>query len=473
VAFRVIRPDELEWVEREPEPGGVPAPRLGVERRPWFEHTRGSMWRYPPGAKGRRHLDTIQEETFVVLSGTLTMYLEIHRSASTSRPGDSCTWSPGTYCSQRTMATKRFSCTRTAHRRKPVAPSSSTRRSEPLREFQLRVRAAHPDLAAAVAFYELLELPVIASFEDHVGYSGVVFGLPDSSGQLELVSPKTTCPRRRPKTSSSSLSRVAPSGSKRSGSPALGRLRARRGSNPYWQRSGAVRFLDPDGYSLVLSRPRSGDPVSQSRQRPEGSMAEVLALPPRAGADARRQGLRRRASGCRAHRSYAGLSTTGRPLTRLTTELRTRGSSVRHASGQRRRRGRRLARGARLRRFSLGGCRRRSWPRRGRVPAARCVSRGAAALRVRRLLARGRAAPDPLHGGRSVGRGDLPAAREIADTVDGAELFLYRATATCSPTTAWPTTTRAPRRCSNSACSICSPGSGSPRQELSQPLCMS
>ena len=32
-----------------------------------FDHTRGSMWRYPAGAKGRRHKDTIQEETFVVL----------------------------------------------------------------------------------------------------------------------------------------------------------------------------------------------------------------------------------------------------------------------------------------------------------------------------------------------------------------------------------------------------------------------
>jgi len=40
-----------------------------------FEHTRGSIWRYPPGSQGRRHRDTIQEETFVVLDGTLTMYL--------------------------------------------------------------------------------------------------------------------------------------------------------------------------------------------------------------------------------------------------------------------------------------------------------------------------------------------------------------------------------------------------------------
>jgi len=75
VGFRVIRPEELEWVEREPEPGGVARYVAGLSDVLGFEHTRGSIWRYPPGAKGRRHLDTIQEETFVVLSGKLTMYL--------------------------------------------------------------------------------------------------------------------------------------------------------------------------------------------------------------------------------------------------------------------------------------------------------------------------------------------------------------------------------------------------------------
>jgi quercetin dioxygenase-like cupin family protein len=75
VGFRVVRPDDLEWVEREPEPGGVPRYVSGLSDVLGFEHTRGSFWRYPPGAKGRRHLDTIQEETFVVLAGTLTMYL--------------------------------------------------------------------------------------------------------------------------------------------------------------------------------------------------------------------------------------------------------------------------------------------------------------------------------------------------------------------------------------------------------------
>jgi len=75
VGFRVIRPDELEWIEREPEAGGVPRHVARLSDVLGFAHTRGSMWRYPPGAKGRRHRDTIQEETFVVLSGMLTMYL--------------------------------------------------------------------------------------------------------------------------------------------------------------------------------------------------------------------------------------------------------------------------------------------------------------------------------------------------------------------------------------------------------------
>jgi quercetin dioxygenase-like cupin family protein len=41
-----------------------------------FAHLRGNVWRYEPGAKGRRHRHPIQEETFVVLAGTLLMYLD-------------------------------------------------------------------------------------------------------------------------------------------------------------------------------------------------------------------------------------------------------------------------------------------------------------------------------------------------------------------------------------------------------------
>jgi quercetin dioxygenase-like cupin family protein len=40
-----------------------------------FAHTRANVWRYEPGAKGRRHRHKQQEETFVVLSGPLSMYV--------------------------------------------------------------------------------------------------------------------------------------------------------------------------------------------------------------------------------------------------------------------------------------------------------------------------------------------------------------------------------------------------------------
>ena len=75
MAFDVVRPDQLDWLEREPEGDGPPRYVARLSDDVGWAHTRGSMWRYPSGAKGRRHRDTIQEETFVVLDGTLTMYL--------------------------------------------------------------------------------------------------------------------------------------------------------------------------------------------------------------------------------------------------------------------------------------------------------------------------------------------------------------------------------------------------------------
>jgi mannose-6-phosphate isomerase-like protein (cupin superfamily) len=75
MTYRVVRPEELEWVEREPEAGGASRYVSRLSDVLGLAHTRGSMWRYTRGAQGRRHRDTIQEETFVVLSGTLTMYL--------------------------------------------------------------------------------------------------------------------------------------------------------------------------------------------------------------------------------------------------------------------------------------------------------------------------------------------------------------------------------------------------------------
>jgi mannose-6-phosphate isomerase-like protein (cupin superfamily) len=75
MAFRVIRPDGLEWTTRDHEPDEAPRHVAGLSDLAGFAHTRANLWRYESGAKGRRHKDMLQEETFVVVRGTLSMYL--------------------------------------------------------------------------------------------------------------------------------------------------------------------------------------------------------------------------------------------------------------------------------------------------------------------------------------------------------------------------------------------------------------
>jgi quercetin dioxygenase-like cupin family protein len=75
VAFSVVLPDSFEWITR-PHGPGEPARHVAELSEPaGLGHERANVWRYEPGAKGRRHRHATQEETFVVLGGTLTMYL--------------------------------------------------------------------------------------------------------------------------------------------------------------------------------------------------------------------------------------------------------------------------------------------------------------------------------------------------------------------------------------------------------------
>jgi quercetin dioxygenase-like cupin family protein len=75
MAFRVIQPRDLQWMTR-PHEAGEPARHVAeLSELAGFEHNRGNIWRYEPEAKGRRHRHPMQAETFVVLAGTLTMYL--------------------------------------------------------------------------------------------------------------------------------------------------------------------------------------------------------------------------------------------------------------------------------------------------------------------------------------------------------------------------------------------------------------
>lgn len=75
MAFRAMSPDQFDWITR-PHGDGEPARHVAeLSERMGFAHTRANVWRYEPGARGRRHRHPEQEETFVVLAGMLTMYL--------------------------------------------------------------------------------------------------------------------------------------------------------------------------------------------------------------------------------------------------------------------------------------------------------------------------------------------------------------------------------------------------------------
>jgi quercetin dioxygenase-like cupin family protein len=75
MGFEVVNSGDLAWQTRPAEPGEPRRHTAELSERAGFEHTRANLWRYEPGAKGRRHREPVQSETFVVLSGTLTMYL--------------------------------------------------------------------------------------------------------------------------------------------------------------------------------------------------------------------------------------------------------------------------------------------------------------------------------------------------------------------------------------------------------------
>jgi quercetin dioxygenase-like cupin family protein len=73
--YTVITPDEQPWITR-PHADGEPARHVAeLSEVAGMEHARANVWRYEPGAAGRRHRHPLQDETFVVLAGTLSMDL--------------------------------------------------------------------------------------------------------------------------------------------------------------------------------------------------------------------------------------------------------------------------------------------------------------------------------------------------------------------------------------------------------------
>jgi mannose-6-phosphate isomerase-like protein (cupin superfamily) len=70
MGFTIFHADDLEW-----RPRREGDPRLAAELSGAMTQSRANLFRYPPGAVGRRHIDPVQEEVFVVLAGTLTIHM--------------------------------------------------------------------------------------------------------------------------------------------------------------------------------------------------------------------------------------------------------------------------------------------------------------------------------------------------------------------------------------------------------------
>jgi mannose-6-phosphate isomerase-like protein (cupin superfamily) len=70
MGYTVFHAAELDW-----QPRREGDPRLAAGLSEAMTQSRANLFRYPPGAVGRRHIDPIQEEVFVVLDGTLTIHM--------------------------------------------------------------------------------------------------------------------------------------------------------------------------------------------------------------------------------------------------------------------------------------------------------------------------------------------------------------------------------------------------------------
>ena len=91
MAFSIFRAGALEW-----EPRGDDSGREVARLSDVMTQSRANVWRYPSGARGRRHADKVQEEVFVVLDGTLTIDLGEPPERHVLEKGSAVVVQPGT-----------------------------------------------------------------------------------------------------------------------------------------------------------------------------------------------------------------------------------------------------------------------------------------------------------------------------------------------------------------------------------------
>jgi len=92
MGYTVLRLDELEW--SKPSAGDQSRGIVRLSDR--LDHMRANVWRLPTRARGRRHAERVQEEIFVVLSGTATLALGDPAQTVDVRRGSFVIVEPGT-----------------------------------------------------------------------------------------------------------------------------------------------------------------------------------------------------------------------------------------------------------------------------------------------------------------------------------------------------------------------------------------
>jgi len=91
MSFTVFSPDTNDWQERDDGSG-----RRVARFSDSMTQARANLWRYPAGARGKRHGDHVQEETFVIVAGSPSMYLGDPPERVDLSPGSVVVVQPGT-----------------------------------------------------------------------------------------------------------------------------------------------------------------------------------------------------------------------------------------------------------------------------------------------------------------------------------------------------------------------------------------
>jgi uncharacterized cupin superfamily protein len=75
MSYDVARLSDLSFAERPYREQDAPRLAASLTETLGLDSSRATVWRYPPGSRGRRHREGAQEEVFVVLEGTITLAL--------------------------------------------------------------------------------------------------------------------------------------------------------------------------------------------------------------------------------------------------------------------------------------------------------------------------------------------------------------------------------------------------------------